>query len=236
MPDELPQPRRLNPVILSEPIMKSCSLCALLIAVLTAAHAQTPAAPPKLDLRGDRFKPLTYEQMTSEQKTMIDHLLSGERGTTTGPFNVLLRSPEMGDLAQKFGAEMRYHSSIPRKLNEFAILITARHWTSQYEWYAHQRDGLKYGLEPALIDSLATGKRPAPMTADEEIVYNFCHDLLTKAQVSDAVFKATVDKFGERGAVDLIGTMGYYNMVSMLLNVDRYPLPEGAKPALKPLQ
>jgi 4-carboxymuconolactone decarboxylase len=180
---------------------------ALLGVLVSVAMAQ---APPKLDLRGDRFKPLMYEQLTPAQKTMIDHLLSGDRGgSTTGPFNVLLCSPEMGDLAQQFGAQMRYHSSIPRKLNEFAILITARHWTSQYEWYAHQRDGLKYGLEPALIDSLATGKHPTPMSADEEIV--------------DATFKATVDKFGERDAVDLIGTMGYYNMVSMLLNVDRYP-------------
>ena len=210
-------------------------LCSCLAIFSGIANAQTPPTRDKLDLRGDRFKPLTYEQMTPEQKALIDHLLSGERGTVTGPFNVLLRSPEMGDLAQKFGAEMRYHSSIPRKLNEFAILITARHWTSQYEWYAHQRDGLKYGLEPALIDSLATGKRPAPMDPDEEIVYNFCNELLNKTQVSDATFKATVGKFGERGAVDLIGTMGYYNMVSMLLNVDRYPLPEGVKPALKPL-
>src|ERR1700722_10273120 len=145
----------------------------LAMGVMGIAVAQTPAGPPKLDLRGDRFKPLTYEQLNPAQKTMIDHLLSGERGTTTGPFNVLLRSPEMGDLAQKFGAEMRYHSSIPRKLNEFAILITARHWNSQYEWYAHHRDGLKYGLEPPVMDSLAAGKRPAPMEPDEEIVYNF---------------------------------------------------------------
>jgi 4-carboxymuconolactone decarboxylase len=203
-----------------------------LIILCFQAGAQTA---PKLDLRGDRFKPLTYEQLTPEQKTMIDHLLQGERGTTTGPFNALLRSPEMGDLAQKFGAEMRYHSSIPRKLNEFAILITARHWNSQYEWFAHHRDGLKYGLEPAVMDSLAAGKRPAPMTPDEVIVYNFCNELLSTTKVSDATFKATVDKFGERGAVDLIGTMGYYNMVSMLLNVDRYPLPDGEKPALKPL-
>lgn len=210
------------------------ALPALVTGFFTLLSAQTTSAPPKLELRGDRFKPLSWEQMTAEQKTMIEHLLSGDRGTTTGPFNVLLRSPEMGDLAQKFGAEMRYHSSIPRKLNEFAILITARHWVSQYEWYAHSRDGLKYGLEAAVIDSLAAGKRPG-MDADETIVYNFCDELLNKKQVTDATFKATVDKFGERGVVDLIGTMGYYNMVSMILNVDRYPLPEGAKPALKPL-
>ncbi len=208
------------------------ALCALLTVLIGAAVAQT-SAPPQLQLRGDRFKPLKWEEMTPAQKTMIEHLIAGERGATTGPFNVLLRSPEMGDLAQKFGAEMRYHSSIPRKLNEFAILITARHWTAQYEWYAHRRDGLKYGVEPAVIDSLATGRRPAPMTPDEEVLYNFCHQLLETGQVSDPVFKAAVDKFGERGVVDLVGTMGYYSMVSMLLNTDRYPMPDGIRPMLK---
>ena|SRR5438067_8514090 len=130
---------------------------------------------------------------------------------------------------------MRFHSSIPRNLNEFAILITARFWTSQYEWYAHKRDSFKYGLKPALVDAVAAGMRPTQMAPEEEVVYNFCTELLNKKQVSDATFKATVDKFGERGVVDLIGTVGYYNLVSMLLNVDRYPLPDGEKPQLKPL-
>jgi len=213
-------------------MQRRLTFCALLTVVIGAAVAQT-SAPPQLQLRGDRFKPLKWEEMTPEQKTMINNLISGERGTTTGPFNVLLRSPEMGDLAQKFGAEMRYHSSIPRKLNEFAILITARHWTAQYEWYAHRRDGLKYGLKEKVIDSLATGKRPAGMDADEEILYNFCHSLIETGQVSDPIFKAAVDKFGEKGVVDVIGTMGYYSMVSMLLNTDRYPLPDGVKPMLR---
>jgi 4-carboxymuconolactone decarboxylase len=216
-------------------VMRRVPVILALLAALSGAIAQT-SAPANLQLRGDRFRALRWEEMTPAQKMLINNLLAGERGTTTGPFNVLLRSPEMGDLAQKLGAEMRYHSSIPRKLNEFAILITARHWTSQYEWYAHQRDGLKYGLEQPVIDTLATGKKPAPLDADEEIVYNFCHTLLETGQVSDGIFKATVDKFGERGVVDLIGTMGYYNMVSMLLNTDRYPLPDGVKPMLKPLR
>lgn len=203
-----------------------------ILALAAIAAAQSPE--PQLALRGDRFKPLTYEQMTQEQKELIDHLLAGQRGAVTGPFNVLLRSPEMGDLAQRFGEQMRYHSSIPRKLNEFAILITARFWTSQYEWYAHRRDALKFGLEPAVIDALAIGRRP-PMEPDETIVYTFCTELLKTHQVSDAAFKAAADRFGERGVVDLIGVMGYYNMVSMLLNTDRYPLPEGVQPQLKPL-
>src|ERR1700735_2870982 len=161
---------------------------AFMIGGMTIVSAQAPD-PRSLVLVGDRFKPLKYDEMTPEQKAMIDHLLAGDRGTVTGPFNVMLRSPEMGDLAQKFGAQMRYHSSIPRKLNEFAILITARYWTSQYEWFAHSRDGVKYGLKPALVESLSTGQRPAPMEPDEQIIYNFCSELLSTKQVSDATFK-----------------------------------------------
>ncbi len=192
---------------------------------------------PVLNMRGDRFKPLTYQQLTAEQRAMIDHLLKGDRGgTTTGPFNVFLRSPEMGDLAQQLGAQVRFHSSIPRKLNEMAILMTARVWAAQYEWYAHKRLALEAGLNPAIVDAIANGKKPPALSAEEEAVYNFCNELLNTKQVSDPTFQAAVGKFGERGAVDMINVMGYYTLVSMALNVDRYPLPEGAKPELKPLK
>jgi 4-carboxymuconolactone decarboxylase len=191
---------------------------------------------PVFKLRGDRFKPLTYEQMTPEQKTMIEHVLSGERASTNGPYNVFLRSPEMGDLAQKFGAQTRFHSSLPPKLNEFVILMTGRFWNSQYEWYAHKTYALQAGLGADVIEAVATGKHPTTMKPDEEVVYNFCTELLNKREVSDPTFKAMGDKFGERGVVDTIGVMGYYHLVSMLLNVDRYPLPEGAQPELKPIK
>ena len=208
-------------------------LAGLLGVCVAMAFAQSG---PVFQLRGGRFKPLTYEQMTPEQKTMTDHVLAGERGSMNGPYNVFLRSPEMGDLAQKYGASMRFHSSNPRKLNELAILITGRFWNAQYEWYAHHKYALQAGLSPAVIDAVATGKRPVSMQPDEEVVYNFCTELLNTRQVSDATFKAAVDKLGERGVVDLIGVMGYYHLVSMLLNVDRYPLPDGAQPELKPIK
>jgi 4-carboxymuconolactone decarboxylase len=177
-----------------------------------------------------------YRDMTPEQKKMFESLISGERRGAGGPFNVLLRSPEMGDLAQKFGASMRFHSTMAPKLNEMAIIITARHWTSHFEWYAHRRAAAQAGLNPAIIEAIAAGKRPAQMAADEEAVYNFCTELLTSKQVSDQTFQATKEKFGERGVVDLIGVTGYYQLVSMLLNVDRYPLPDGVQPELKPLR
>ena len=207
----------------------------LIAATLVAAQAQAPR-PQDVQLVGDRFKPLKWDEMTPAQKTMMEHLVSGERRGAGGPFNVLLRSPEMGDLAQQFGAAMRFHSTLPKKLNEMAIIMTARYWTAQYEWNAHRTAAAQAGLNESIIQAIATGKRPASMDADETVVYNFGTELLNTKQVSDAGFKAAVGKFGERGVVDLIGVMGYYQLVSMLLNVDRYPLPAGVKPELQPLK
>jgi 4-carboxymuconolactone decarboxylase len=204
-------------------------------ATFLAAQAQAPN-PRDVQLVGDRFKPLKWDEMTPAQKTMMEHLVNGERRGAGGPFNVLLRSPEMGDLVQQFGAQMRFHSSLPRKLNEMAIIITARHWTAQYEWNAHRTAAAQAGLNESIILSIAAGKRPAPMDADETVVYNFATELLNTKQVTDPVFKAVKDKFGEKGVVDLISVVGYYQLVSMLLNVDRYPLPAGAKPELQPLK
>lgn len=214
--------------------MRHTLLCAI-ICLAGIAMAETPIGRD-LHLRGDRFKPLTYDELTPEQKTLVDHISSGPRGgTLDGPFNVYLRSPELGDAAQQLGAQVRYHSSLPPKLNEFAILITGRYWNAQYEWYAHKKFALQAGLSPAIIEALAAGKKP-PMQKDEEVVYNFCTEMLHTKQVSDATFQAAKDQMGERGIVDMIGLMGYYNLVSMALNADRYPLPNGAKPELRPLK
>ncbi len=207
----------------------------LLVIGPVLAQDATPPATRDLQLRGDRFKPLSWEQLTTPQKTMVDHILAGPRGSMSGPYNVLLRSPEMGDLAQQFGASMRYSSSLSPKLNEFAIIITARHWTAQHAWAVHKQTAIQAGLSPAICDALAAGRRPASMQPDEEAIYNFATELLDTKQVSDATFAATKEKFGERGVVDLVGVLGYYSFVSMVLNVDRYPVAPGVTPELKPL-
>ena len=210
-------------------------VCIGIAVVSGVAMAQAPVTRD-LHLRGDRFRPLTYDTMTPEQKAMVEHLLAGERGGLNGPFNVTLRSPEMGDLAQKLGAQLRFHSSLSNRLNEMAILMTARFWNAQYEWSAHRRSAAAAGLSPSVIEAIAAGRRPSSMQPDELVVYNFGDELLRTRQVGDAAFKAVVDTFGERGAVDLTGVMGYYCFVSMMLNIDRYPLPDGEKPELKPLR
>ena len=214
--------------------------CVAAFALVAIADAQAPAtrrpSPQDVRLRGDRFKPLTYEEMTPAQRTMLEHLLAGPRGGANGPFNVLLRSPEIGDLAQEFGASTRFKSSLPQRLYELAILVTARHWTSQFEWQAHHRAALQAGLSPAIADAIAQGRRPAAMQKDEEAVYNFSSELVDTKQVSDATFNALKSAFGERGVVDVVAVMGWYTTVSMLLNVDRYPVAEGTQPELKPLK
>ena len=198
------------------------------------ASAQKPTTD-NLGLVGGRFAPLTYAEMTPAQKTMVDHLLAGERGNLGGPFNVLLRSPEMGDLAQQFGGSMRFHAALPKPALETVILVTARFWGAQFEWSAHKRAALQAGVSPQVVDAIAIGKRPQSMTPDVETAYNFIAELLKTRQVSDVNFQAAKEHFGEKGVVDIIGLSGWYSMVSMALNVDRYPLANGAKPELEPL-
>ena len=215
------------------------TLWTVALAIMNVSASQTNTTRPdprSIRLRGDRFSPLTWDEMTPPQRTMIEHLLSGPRGgSTEGPFNVQLRSPEMGDLGQQFGAATRFATTVPQRLYELAIIITARHWTAQFEWTAHHRSALQARLSPAIADAIAIGRRPAVMQPDEEAVYDFATELLQTKQVSDRTFDAAKRVLGERGVVDLISVMGWYGTVSMYLNVDRYPLPGGSQPELKPL-
>ena len=137
---------------------------AMMIALAALLGAQAPAKPDPKSIKfvGDRFKPLTWEEMSPAQRTMVEDLVSGPRSGAGGPFNVLLRSPEMGNIAQKFGASMRFNPDMPRKLNEMAIIITARYWTAQYEWYAHKRAALAAGLNPAIVEAIHELLRQAP--------------------------------------------------------------------------
>jgi 4-carboxymuconolactone decarboxylase len=217
----------------------------LLVSVLVVTYigkAQTaskqtkqPPDPHSLVLIGDRFKPLKYDEMTPEQKVMIDHLLAGERRGAIGPFNVLLRSPEVGDLAAEFGGYTRFRIGLPRDAAETVIIMTGRFWMAQFEWNAHKAAALQNGVKPDIVDAVATGKRPSGMPPQLEVAYNFIDELLTTHQVTDATFKAAKDAFGEKGVVDMTALSGWYCMVSMMLDVDRYPLGPGGQPELKPL-
>jgi 4-carboxymuconolactone decarboxylase len=188
-----------------------------------------------------RFKLTPLDEMTPDQRVVADAIRSGPRASTGNssatasastigsPFNEWLRSPELADNLQKLGSTIRFKSSLSPRLNEFAILVTARHWTSQYEWFAHHRLAMQGGLNPQVAEDLAQGRRPANMKDDEAIVYDFSTEMHRTHQVSDATFKAARDKFGEQGVMDLIAVNGYYVLVSMTLNVNRTPVPGGGK-------
>jgi len=174
-----------------------------------------------------RFPDLPREGMSDAQKRVYDAIAGGPRGSVRGPFAVLLRSPELADRVQKLGEHLRFHSTLPARLNEFAILINARFWGSKYEWYAHRPLALKGGLAESIADDVANGRRPAGMKDDEALVFDFCSVLHRQHFVDDALFTRAVLVLGEQGVVDLIGVSGYYTLVSMVLNVAEVPLPAG---------
>ena len=164
-----------------------------------------------------RFKLIPVENLTAEQKVVYDAIRSGPRakagvssatipGPLGGPFNAMLRSPGIGNIVQALGGEIRYKSSLPNKLNEFAICVTARYWTANYEWHAHCKLALDAGLDPAKANDIAENRRPANMDADEAIVYDFSHELHHKKSVSDENYQRVLDRFGERGVFDLIAS------------------------------
>ena len=174
-----------------------------------------------------RFKELSESELSPEQMTVYRKIADGPRGGVRGPFNPLLRCPDLCDRAQKMGEYIRYGSTLDQRIMELAIIITARHWTSQYEWFAHCKLALAAGLDPRIAEELAQGKRPAGMKPDEDVTYDFCTELHRTHKVGDATWQRTVKQFGEAGAVDLMAASGYYTMVSMILNVNQTPLPPG---------
>ena len=184
----------------------------------------------------ERLPAIPADQLTAEQKKVLDAIQSGPRGAgVRGPFNALLRSPELCDLVQRVGAYVRYGSSLPAALNELAICMAGRKWTAQYEFYAHRRLAIQAGLNPAILDAVANGTRPANMSDDEAAIHDFASQLLSSGQVSDANYDRVKQRFGERGVMDLVGAVGYYSLVSMVLNVAQVPLPAGEPAPLKPL-
>ncbi len=192
----------------------------LMFAIPTSAQGQGAAA---------RFPEIPREQMSDAQKRVYDAIAGGPRGGVRGPFAALLRSPELTDRVQKLGEYLRFSSSLPPRLNEFAILVNARFWDSKYEWFAHRPLAIKGGLSESITAELAQNRRPADMQVDEALVYDFCMALHKNHFVDEALFRRGVALIGERGVVDLVGVSGYYTLVSMVLNVAEIPLPAGEK-------
>lgn len=182
-----------------------------------------------------RFPELSPKSMTPAQREAAEAIRSGPRGGLAGPFNTWLRSPDLADRLQRVGEYVRFRSSLPQRLNELAILVTAIHWQAAFEWYAHYQLAEAAGLDKEILAALAAGRRPARMTEEERVIHDFARELHETRQVSDATFEAALRAFGEQGVVDLIGACGYYAVVSMTLNVAQVPVPPGSTiPPLPP--
>ncbi len=190
------------------------------------APAQASATP------ADRMPEIPADKMTPEQKKAADDFFAERKTPVFGPFIPLLRSPEVMLRAKAMGDYLRYKSVLPPQLNEFAILITARRWTQEYEWAVHQPIAVKAGLKAEITQALAEGRRPQGMSADEEMIYEFSSELHQNQGVSDATYARVLGRFGEQGVIDLIGVNGYYTFLAMVLNTTRTALPKGAAPPL----
>jgi 4-carboxymuconolactone decarboxylase len=186
----------------------------------------------------ERFSVLHLDQLTPEQQQMATVLKTPPRtggGLNTGPFNAYARSPGLGILLLQVSDYVRFNSSLPPRLSEFAIMIAARQWSQPYEWRAHYPLAVKGGLDRQILVDLGAGARPQGMKDDEAALYDFCTELYRDKDVSDAAFKAALAKFGERGIMDLIGVIGYYDIASMALIVQRATGKAGDEPPLVPL-
>ena len=183
----------------------------------------------------ERMPPLDPAAMTDAQRRAAQELAAGPRGGVKGPFIPLLRSPELMDRLQKVGEYLRFRSSLEPRISEFLMLVVSRQWTQQFEWSVHVPLALRAGLKEETVQSLAEGRRPSAMAADEAIAHDFCEELLRTRGVSDGTYRSAIDRFGEAGVIDMLGVIGYFTTISMVLNVAHTPpAGEGVSP-LAPL-
>ena len=186
--------------------------------------------PPKQP--APRLSAISLDSLTPEQQALVDAIKSGPRGrfSLSGPFAIFMHSPAFGELAQQVGGHLRFKTGVPPRLLEFATLCTEAHWKAQYEWAAHAVLGEKAGVKPETIRALQAGKPPKSAPKDEQAIYAFVKELYAKKRVSTPTFNRVKKILGDAGTVELVGVLGYYVLVSMLLNVFKAPLAEGVKP------
>jgi 4-carboxymuconolactone decarboxylase len=174
----------------------------------------------------------TRDEMSDEQRRVHDAVVAGPRGVVIGPLRAAIINPELAERWSNFGEVLRYRTTLPRKLTELAIIVTARHWTSQIEWYVHARVAAEAGLGAAAIEALRLGREPQFEAPEEAEICAFARQLLRTGEVETETYRKVEARFGARGVVELTALIGYYTMVSMTLNAHEVPLPEGVDPPL----
>ncbi len=197
-----------------------------LMASATLAALCGGAGPAFAQTRLPTIPPANY---TTEQKQAAADFEAARKVPVFGPFEPLMHSPQVMTQARAMGDYLRYKSAIGTTLSELVILVTAREWTQDYEWYVHHPIALKAGIKPAIADAIADGRRPVGMSDDEEIVYDFSIELHRTKRVSDVTYARAEKRFGKQGVVDLTGVNAYYTLLAMQLNMSQYEPPKDAK-------
>lgn len=183
----------------------------------------------------DRMPPIPADKMTEAQKKAVADYKNLRKADLTGPpWTVMLRVPDLVAPSLELRLHNLNNSALSRKLTEMAILIAARQWTNNFEWNAHSNLASQAGLSPAIVAAIADGRRPERMADEEEILYDFCTELLHNQSVSDPTYARALAKFGEPGVVEAASLEGYYTYLSMIMNAARSPMPAGTKPQLTP--
>ena len=208
---------------------------AAVVAIVAGLSASAQSLPIEdIQLRGDRFRGLHYREMTDEQRALLNNVVNSARAVTNttgnGPFNTLLRSPKVGEQSQQLGNTIRFSSGLSGRERELATLMAGRAWTSTYEWYAHARYALDEGIDASVVDAIAAHRMPDlnAMPAADAMVWRVADELLYARRVTDATYEDALAALGERRLLSVVTIAAYYEYVSMLLNVDRYPLPVDA--------
>jgi 4-carboxymuconolactone decarboxylase len=176
-----------------------------------------------------RLPKLTEDQLTPRQKE-LGARIAGKRGQVRGPFLVWLHSPELCDRVESLGAYVRYDCSLPEKLRELSILITARFWDAQHSWNAHADKAIAAGISAEAIQAIAENRAPRFAARDEQVFYSFCKEMLEEHFVSDATFASALEIFASNGVVDIIGCLGNFSMLAMCLNAFQVDLDPAKKP------
>jgi 4-carboxymuconolactone decarboxylase len=182
----------------------------------------------------ERMPAIPPEKMSDAQRKAVADLVA-TRGVLKGPFMAIMRCPDLMDRIQRVGEYIRYKGALDLRINRMAGLMMTRYWSNQYEWHGNIPYALKAGLDPAIIQAIGEGRRPASMADDETIVHEFMTELLTNKSVSDPTYERAVAKFGEDGIIELLGIVGYYGMLAMIMNVVRTPVPDGDPLSLAPM-
>ena len=180
-----------------------------------------------------RMPPIPQEQLSNEQRRALEGLASS-RGGVNGAFVAWARCPELMDRVQNLGAYVRFNATLDMRVNYLASLLTARHWGSQYQWHGNARRAAEAGLRTEIIEAVSEGRRPTGMAEDEEVAYDFSTEALTNKSVSDPTYTRAVKMFGEAGVIDLLGVIGYFGLIGLVMNVVRTPIPDGGPLPLVP--